>query len=241
LQSHYGKALTCASLALECLCTAWGGDLNVMCEALLRQLMQRHMELAVEERGAGPHAVEARRLASEYAGIASDQEQGRQWRKAVEKRLEHAAAQEGGEDYEAHAARFTLECSLSAARFTDLAKKDAERIASAGSLPERTAAAVSILDQWYSELTADLDRALPNSGLDLTVCKLVLALGAIASGRLGELTEPVVHSWLITAATPRDSKTWTPLRARQYLPAEGEPLADRTSTAGRVAGMATLV
>jgi hypothetical protein len=57
--------------------------------------------------------------------------------------------------------------------------------------------------------------------------------GATLSCRIDELITFIQHDLgpLLSSDT---------LRARQYLPAEGEPLADRTSTAGRVAGIVTL-
>jgi hypothetical protein len=67
-----------------------------------------------------------------------------------------------------------------------------------------------------------------------------LALGAVAGGRLGELTGELVRSWLTSAAAPQDKNPWTAFRARQYLSSGGESQADRAVAAGRITGLAML-
>lgn len=236
---HYKDALKCANSALAALDKAAGDDVPQLREATLRSIAELHARLALKNIDAAWHEGEARRFAEQYISAASDRTGAAQWAARMFAALETNRAESDEEEYGSRAAAFGVECSLAADRFSDWAKGSARHIAEAvGEGRERTAA--EVLDTFYGELGAELDRAIPASGFDWNVCKLLLALGAIAGGRLGELTGALVRSWLTSAAAPQDKNPWTAFRARQYLSSGGESPSDRTVAAGRIAGLAML-
>jgi hypothetical protein len=161
-----------------------------------------------------------------------------QLRPAVEA-LRASASDPDADDYNGRAAGFELQSSLAMKRIGDAPQAMAARIAAAGDAPgSRARAAGEVLAAQYAALTDELYRVV-TSGCDWSLCKLLLALGAIASGRLGGLTEDVVRSWLMKAAAPQDSAPWTAFRARQYMPA-GESKDVRAAAAGRIVALAML-
>ena len=144
------------------------------------------------------------------------------------------------DEYGNRAAAFAVQSSLAADRFSDWAKGSARPITEAEGAKGRARTAAEVLDTFYGELGAELDRAIPASDFDWSVCKLLLALGVVAGGRLGELTGALVRSWLTSAAAPQDKNPWTAFRARQYLSSGGESQADHAVAAGRITGLAML-
>jgi hypothetical protein len=238
---HYGKALTCAKAALAALDSATGDDVPKVRETTLQKLTELHVRLAIDKVDASEHASEARRLAEEYASAASDRAAAAQWATRISKALEANPSESGDADFSSRAARLHVECYLATERIGEWPQESAKRIAAAKDTSEgRARIASEILATLYDELATELDRAIPASGFDWSICKLLLALGAIASGRLGELTGGLVRSWLTSAAAPQDTEAWTAFRARQYMPMGGESKADRASAAGRIVGLAML-
>ena len=57
---------------------------------------------------------------------------------------------------------------------------------------------------------------------------------------MGELTGPLVRSWLTSATAPQDNGPWTVFRARQYLSWGGEGPSDHAGAVGRITGLAML-
>jgi hypothetical protein len=239
---HHGKALTCAKAAFAALDPATGDDVPKLRETTLQKLAQLHMRLAIDQLDTSEHASEARRFAEEYASAASDRAAAAQWAARIFKALEADRSESGDAEYSNRAAELYVECSLATERIGEWPQESAKRIAAAkGGSEGRARIAGEILATLYDELAAELDRAIPASGFDWSVCKLLLALGAIASGRLGELTGPLVRSWLTTATAPQDREPWTAFRARQYMPMSGESKAGRVGAAGHIVGLAMLV
>jgi hypothetical protein len=238
---HYGKGLTCAKAALAALDAAIGDDVPKVREMTLQRLAELHTRLAIDQVDASEHATEARRLLEECASGASGQIATAPWAAQISKALDARRSEPRDAEYINHAARFHVECSLAMQRISDSPQESAKRIAMAkGGSEGRARIAGEILAALYEELTAELDCAIPASGFDWSVCKLLLALGAIASGRLGELTGALIRSWLATAAVPRDTEPWTAFRARQYMGIDGESDADRVGAAGRIVALAIL-
>lgn len=243
---HYKDALKCADTALAALSSAAGDDVPQLREAMLRKIAELHARLALKNIDAARHGGEARRLAEQYISAASDPTGAAQWAARMCAALETKRAESDEDEYGSRAAAFGVEYSLAADRFSDWAKGSARHIVEAAEAEGRVRTAAEVLDDFYGELGAELDRAIPASGFDWSVYKLLLALGAIAGGRLGELTGALVRSWLTSAAAPQDKNPWTAFRARQYLssdgksPSGGEGPSDRAAAAGRIAGLAIL-
>jgi hypothetical protein len=221
--------------------------------AVANNLKNLHITLARDHPAAGLYHYEKALRCSEVAlaavqaeatGPAGTLAAGMIAQTTVHSQLQQMVAAGGAHpdlsEYEDHAGQFHLECSLAAARFGESAKECAQRIEAESGMEGRSRMAAEILDKWYDELVEDLDRGISTAGFDWSVCKLVLALGAIASGRLGGMIGPLVQLWVVSPETPQDAKPWTPLRARQYMSIGGESQANRTSAAGRVAGLARL-
>jgi hypothetical protein len=237
---HYKDALKCADAALTGLDRATGDGIQQMRETTLQKLAQLNARLALENVDTAWHAAEARRLADQYISAASDRAAAAQWAARMSATLETSRSESKNDEYGSRAAAFGVACSLAADRFSEWAKESARRIAEAGRAEGQARTAAVVLDTFYGELTAELDRAIPSSGFDWSVCKVLLALGAVAGGRLGELSGALVRSWLTSAAAPQDKSPWTAFRARQYLSTAGENQADRAGAAGRITGLAML-
>jgi hypothetical protein len=238
---EYGEALTCAEAALAALNAATGDNVPRARETTLQNLAQLHARLAADQANAAEHATEALRLAEEYASVASDHAGATQWAARISEALNADHPESRDAEYATYAAALEVEYLLAVERIEEWWQESARRIAAESGFEECTRIVGEILTTLYDELAADLDRVIPASGFDWSICKLLLALGAIASGRLGELTGELVRSWLTTTTAPPDKGPWTAYRARQYVSTGGEGRADRASALGRIAGLAMLV
>jgi hypothetical protein len=237
---HYKEALKCAETALTALDRAVGEDIPQMRETTLQKLVQLHARLALKNVDTTYHRGEALRFSDKYISAASDRAAAAEWAAGMSAALETNRPESDSDEYGSRAAAFEVQCSLAADRFGEWAKESGRRIAEAGGAEVRAQTIAEVLDGFYCELGAELVQAISASGFDWGVCKVLLALGAVAGGRLGELTGALVRSWLTSAVAPQDKSAWTAFRARQYLSAGGESQADRAGAAGRVAGLAML-
>jgi hypothetical protein len=238
--SHeYDKALACTEAALTAADAATSEDAPSLRQMTLRKLAQLHMSLAIDQADVDEHAAMALRLSEEYVSVAPDRAAATQWAAQISEavRADHSIDAE----YRSRAAALQIEYLLAAERIGEWPHETARRITAAEGPPEQRAQIASeIIATLYEELTAELDRAIAVCGFDWSICKLILALGAIASGRLGELTGELVRSWLTTITAPQDTEPWTPYRVRQYMSMSGESRADRGSVAGRIVELALL-
>lgn len=238
---EYDKALACTEAALAAADSATGEDVQRLREMTLRKLAQLHTRLAVDQVDAAGHVTVALRLAEEYVSAASDRADAMQWAAKISEAVRADRPESIHAEYHGRAAALQVEYLLAAERIGKWPQESARRITAAEGAPEgRTRIAGELLATLYEELAAELDRAVTACGFDWSICKLLLALGAIASGRLGELTGELVRSWLTTTTTPQDTEPWTSYRARQYMSASSESQADRASAAGRIVGLAML-
>jgi hypothetical protein len=211
-----------------------------MRETTLQKLVQLHARLALENVDTTDHRGEALRFSGQYISTASERAAAAEWAAGMSAALETNRPVSDHDEYGSRAAAFEVQCSLAADRFGEWAKESGRRIAEAGGAGVRAQTIAEVLDSFYGELGAELDHAISASGFDWGVCKVLLALGVVAGGRLGELTGALVRSWLTSAVAPQDKGPWTAFRARQYLSAGGESQADRAGAAGRVVGLAML-
>lgn len=237
---RYKDALRCADSALAALNIATGDDVPRMRETTLRKVAELHTRLALENIDTALHEGEARRAAAQYISAASDRTAAAQWAAQICAALETNLAKSDEDIYSSRAAALEIKCSLASDRYSDWAKTSVRQITEAGGTHGRARTAEEVLDTFYDELGAEFDRTIPSSGFDWSVCKLLLALGAIAGGRLGELTGPLVRSWLTSATAPQDNGPWTVFRARQYLSWGGEGPSDHAGAVGRITGLAML-
>jgi hypothetical protein len=237
---EYEEALTCADAALPALDAARGEDVPRARETTLQMLAQLHTRLAIDQANASEHTTEALRLADKYISAASDHASATHWAARISEALEADHPESRDAEYGSDAAALDVEYLLAVERIGEWPEESARRVAAESGSEGRTRIAGDILTSLYEELANELDRAIPASGFDWSICKLLLALGAIASGRLGELTGELVRSWLTTTTAPQDTGPWTAYRARQYASTRGEGQADRASAAGWIAGLAML-
>jgi len=77
-----------------------------------------------------------------------------------------------------------------------LAKETVEHVRAAGSPERQFERARSALTAWYGELQTELRPVLAEIGLNHHAVKLLAALGAIASGRLGSIASEVTVGWM---------------------------------------------
>jgi hypothetical protein len=236
---HYGKALACGEAALVAIDAATGDDVQTLRETTLQKLTQLHVRLAMDDGDAGDHASQARRLAEEYASAAADRAAAVEWVARILEVLEANRSASSDAGYSTRAARRRVELSRAVERIGEWVQESEQRIAAAKDTSERVRIASETVGSVYDDLTAGLERVTSVSGFDWSVCKMLLALGAIASGRLGDLTEPLVRSWLTNPYSPHDTEPPTAFQARQYM-ITGGGKADPADAAGRIVGLAML-
>jgi hypothetical protein len=238
---EYEKALACAEAALIAADAATGEDVQRVRETTLRKLVQLHANLATSQVNADEHAAAALRLAEEYISTAPDREDATQWPARIAEAVRAAQSESLDTKYDSPAAALEMEYYLAAKRIGEWPQESARRIVAAEGGPEQRAQiAGEFLAELYDELAVEMDRAIMDCGFDWSICKLLLALSAIASGRLGELTGDLVQSWLTNTTAPQGREPWTSYRARQYMLASGEGSSDRASAAGRIIELAML-
>lgn len=63
------------------------------------------------------------------------------------------------------------------------------------------------LERWEEEIRGALRGVVAEVGLNHHVCRILLALGAVASGRLGTLADPAIQHWLLETADGHAAQT----------------------------------
>jgi hypothetical protein len=213
---------------------------------IANNLANLHIALARDQPTAGSFEYGKALKCAEAALTAADAATGEdvhELREMTQRKLEWLQTMLEPVDmmYDSRAAALQVEYLLASERIGDWPQRAASRIAEAeGGSEERARVAEDLLAAEYEKLAAELDRVVAAYGFDWSVGKLFLALGAIASGRLGELTGELVRSWMTSATMPQDTQPWTAYRARQYLSPSGESQPDRASAVGRIMGLAML-
>jgi hypothetical protein len=128
-------------------------------------------------------------------------------------------------------------------RQRERASASAIRIQSLNDFAEQRAAIQDSFRVWYSELAPSLGIVLLEVGLNHHVCKVLLALGALASGRLGAVAPSpgfFLH-WMFRVPDANEHPTGFRLtvQAHQRHPAT-QHLAEETNLIATVIGIATL-
>jgi hypothetical protein len=210
---------------------------------IANNLANLHIALARDDPAVGAAEYRAALRCAEAALAAADAATGEdvhEYREMTQRRQEWLRTMLEPVDpmHDSHAAALTVEYLLAAERVEDWPQRAASRITAAGASGERARLADELLAAEYEELAAELESAVAACGFDWSVGKLCLALGAVASGRLGELTGELVRHWLTSAAMPQDTRPWTAYRARQYVSASGESPPERAGAVGRIIGLA---